>query len=331
MFSKVRHLTVHNLTSIFVVLASLTAYSVLGVSAQTTVTYYACNAKGTLYSVSTEPRNCRNGDTMMSWNQVGPQGDPGPAGPAGADGAVGPQGPAGPVGPAGADGAVGPQGPVGPTGPAGADGAVGPQGPAGPAGPQGPAGIVSLAALQGSECTAGDSAGTVQVTTDATTGVITLICNVGGTPPPPPPPAEMTLSIDAPQAGGWPGTVQFGASSVDVLGGATDAGNGMWGCGLGGVGWTPLPCSPILRMNAPISSVVAGSSAGFILFCADGTSVQAAPDPAQGNQYTASCGAFTMNSDKTIDILPTCDDGDPNTLDMYDQRIGACVHTPINP
>jgi hypothetical protein len=78
----------------------------------------------------------------------------GPAGPAGADGAVGP---AGPQGPAGAVGAVGPQGPpgadgavgaVGPPGPAGNDGAVGPVGPQGPlgavgaVGPAGPAGAV---------------------------------------------------------------------------------------------------------------------------------------------------------------------------------------------
>ncbi|MFA5670722.1 MAG: hypothetical protein WC967_15915, partial [Balneolaceae bacterium] len=61
----------------------------------------------------------------------GPQGDPGPAGPAGAQG---PQGDPGPAGPAGAQG---PQGDPGPAGPAGAQG---PQGDPGPAGPQGPAG-----------------------------------------------------------------------------------------------------------------------------------------------------------------------------------------------
>ena len=94
----------------------------------------------------------------------------GPAGPAGADGAVGPEGPAGPAGadravgpegpagPAGADGAVGPEGPAGP---AGADGAVGPEGPAGPAGadgavgPEGPAGLAGADGAVGPEGPAG--------------------------------------------------------------------------------------------------------------------------------------------------------------------------------
>jgi hypothetical protein len=63
----------------------------------------------------------------------GPQGDPGPAGAAGAQGPQGIQGPAG---------AAGAQGPQGIQGPAGAAGAQGIQGPAGAAGAQGPAGIV---------------------------------------------------------------------------------------------------------------------------------------------------------------------------------------------
>src|SRR5690554_122183 len=64
----------------------------------------------------------------------GPQGDPGPAGPAG------PQGPQGDPGPAGPAGAQGPQGDPGPAGPAGPQGPQGDPGPAGPAGPQGPPG-----------------------------------------------------------------------------------------------------------------------------------------------------------------------------------------------
>ena len=79
----------------------------------------------------------------------GPQGEPGPQGPAGKDGAQGPQGDPGPQGPAGKDGAQGPQGDpgpqgprgeTGPQGPAGADGAQGPKGDTGPEGPQGPQG-----------------------------------------------------------------------------------------------------------------------------------------------------------------------------------------------
>lgn len=72
-----------------------------------------------------------------------PTGLVGPAGPAGADGAMGPQGP---MGPAGADGAAGPQGPVGP---AGTQGPAGPIGPAGAMGPQGPTGAQGPAGAQG--------------------------------------------------------------------------------------------------------------------------------------------------------------------------------------
>ena len=61
----------------------------------------------------------------------GPQGDPGPTGPQGAQGPQGDRGPAGPQGPAGATGAMGPAGPQGPVGATGATGATGPQGPAG--------------------------------------------------------------------------------------------------------------------------------------------------------------------------------------------------------
>src|SRR5262245_40296467 len=62
---------------------------------------------------------CAKGETLISWNQQGPQG------PAGDDGAAGPQGP---QGPAGQDGAPGQQGIQG------LPGQQGIQGPAGPAG-----------------------------------------------------------------------------------------------------------------------------------------------------------------------------------------------------
>lgn len=85
---------------------------------------------------------CRQGETELSWNQVGPQGPMGPTGPQGATGPIGPagaQGPAGPAGPTGATGAMGATGPAGPAGPTGATGAAGPAGPIGPQGPAGPA------------------------------------------------------------------------------------------------------------------------------------------------------------------------------------------------
>ena len=96
-----------------------------------------------------------------------PSGLQGPAGPAGAPGAVGPAGPAGaagavgPAGPAGAAGAVGPAGPagaagaVGPAGPAGAAGAVGPAGPAGAMGLPGAPGAQGAQGVQGAVGPAG--------------------------------------------------------------------------------------------------------------------------------------------------------------------------------
>src|SRR5215471_17076566 len=62
---------------------------------------------------------CRTPESLVTWNVVGPQAPPGPAGPAGA---LGPPGPQGPAGPAGALGPPGPQGPAGPPGPPGPKG-----------------------------------------------------------------------------------------------------------------------------------------------------------------------------------------------------------------
>src|SRR5438270_7800995 len=78
---------------------------------------YACvnNASGETKLVA-QNATCKNNETLVVWNVVGP---PGP---------IGPQGPAGPTGPAGPAGPIGLTGPVGP---------IGLQGPTGPAGPQG--------------------------------------------------------------------------------------------------------------------------------------------------------------------------------------------------
>ena len=118
---------------------------------------------------SDHPANkCGKNETLLTWNQSGPQG---PAGAAGPSGATGPGGAAGLNGGTGATGPAGATGPTGPTGAAGATGAIGPQGPqgnkgdtgatgargdtgligatgaagvTGPAGPTGPAGAVSV-------------------------------------------------------------------------------------------------------------------------------------------------------------------------------------------
>ena len=74
---------------------------------------------GTLRVIDMSVTTCGRDETLLSWNQTGPQGPQGP------QGVPGPQGPAGPAGPIGATGPAGPEGPAGPAGPAG------PQGPAG--------------------------------------------------------------------------------------------------------------------------------------------------------------------------------------------------------
>jgi len=114
-----------------------------------TTAVYACLVSGNLTNVQTSTESCKSG-TLLSWNQVGPQGVPGIQGVPGSQGprgATGPQGRQGVPGSQGKPGAQGARGPAGgPQGPTGARGATGPQGiqgatgPRGATGPQGPAG-----------------------------------------------------------------------------------------------------------------------------------------------------------------------------------------------
>ncbi len=131
--------------------------------AQTTeeeTVYTGCYHKnsGMLRIIGDPIVGCKPNETMIQWNQVGPQGEPGPAGsqgptgPAGPAGATGPQGEPGPAGPQGLTGSAGPAGPQGPKGDTGLTGPAGPQGPkgdTGPAGPQGPKGDQGVAGLKG--------------------------------------------------------------------------------------------------------------------------------------------------------------------------------------
>ena len=109
-----------------VVAAIAFAGSSFGVFAADAPTFRGClNLKGDLYNVvisPAQPPACKQGDTVVSWNQVGPvgpqgaKGDPGPAGPQGVKGdpgVAGPQGARGDPGPVGPAGAQGPQGPAG--------------------------------------------------------------------------------------------------------------------------------------------------------------------------------------------------------------------------
>lgn len=125
--------------------AGTEAYARLG-SAQATNTIYACVKKNGDVSLSGENERCKNNESRVSWNIVGPRG------PKGDTGATGPQGPKGDKGDTGAQGAKGDTGATGPpglkgdTGATGAAGAPGAQGPAGPQGPQGSPGTSGGAA-----------------------------------------------------------------------------------------------------------------------------------------------------------------------------------------
>lgn len=80
----------------------------------------ACvNKKTGALRIVSEPGKCRSAEAPLSWNQTGPQGVQGPAGPPGPQGE---QGPVGPQGPQGEQGPAGPQGPQGPQGSAGSPG-----------------------------------------------------------------------------------------------------------------------------------------------------------------------------------------------------------------
>src|SRR5262249_4524752 len=65
-------------------------------------TIYACvHDNGNLKAISTSALTCGHNETLLTWNQHGPQGLPGTQGPQGRPGAQGPQGLPGPPGPAG--------------------------------------------------------------------------------------------------------------------------------------------------------------------------------------------------------------------------------------
>jgi hypothetical protein len=96
--------------------------------------------------------SCTAKETAISWNEVGPQGPPGPQGEkgdAGPQGETGAQGPSGPQGEKGDTGPQGPQGEKGDTGAQGLQGEKGDTGPQGPAGPQGETGAQGPPGPQG--------------------------------------------------------------------------------------------------------------------------------------------------------------------------------------
>jgi hypothetical protein len=111
-------------------------------------TYTGCylGKTGTLRVIKAT-ESCSRSETLITWNQKGIQGPPGPKGqegPMGVPGVNGVDGLPGIAGPAGSPGLIGPQGQVGPQGipgPRGEKGDQGNQGVPGEAGPQGIQGI----------------------------------------------------------------------------------------------------------------------------------------------------------------------------------------------
>ena len=125
--------------ALLIALTSAGIASVVTAAASSSVSssaVYACLINGNLTAVQTTSESCKSG-TLISWNQVGPQGlqgIPGAQGKQGVQGARGPAGgPRGPSGPRGATGSQGVPGTMGPTGPRGATGSQGPAGEAGKA------------------------------------------------------------------------------------------------------------------------------------------------------------------------------------------------------
>ena len=118
--------------ALFAWLLSVSGPSV--VIAQGTTQIHGCVKNGNLRIIG-PTESCKQNETPLAWNIVGPSGPPGPQGPAGIPGPQGGPGPQGPIGLTGPIGPTGPQGQQGVPGPQGTQGVQGPQGLQGPAGP----------------------------------------------------------------------------------------------------------------------------------------------------------------------------------------------------
>src|SRR6266566_1499707 len=109
------------ITSGLIVVAGTAAFASIPDSAGVIHGCYKAQ-NGQLRLINWPSQHCLKSEKAIMWNEVGPQGIPGPTGPAG------------PQGPKGDTGATGATGPTGPTGPQGPPGPTGPQGPPGPTG-----------------------------------------------------------------------------------------------------------------------------------------------------------------------------------------------------
>jgi hypothetical protein len=181
-------------TSIIVLIFSAAGVYAATMDSSNTSTIYACQTNQTgLLRVVVANTACKNNETALSWNVIGPKGDKGdmgatgPQGPKGDTGAMGAIGTAGPQGPAGIDGAVGlqgtqgpkgdtgEQGPVGPTGQQGLEGVQGTVGATGLQGPQGLQGVPGAQGLKGDKGDPGPASGT-----DIVNGKVSIISDYTG-------------------------------------------------------------------------------------------------------------------------------------------------------
>lgn len=134
---------------IAVAILVLVLFGTTWVLAQSTGTIYACVDPLGNVRIVAEGESCRPNESPLSWNDQGPQGDPGPQGP---------QGDPGPVCPPADVEVIGVQGPKGDTGMTGPVGPAGPAGPTGPTGPQGPQGVLGFyVETAESTCTTGET------------------------------------------------------------------------------------------------------------------------------------------------------------------------------
>ncbi len=91
---------------VVVLITAFFASTVIPAAAENVIN--ACvNKKTGAVRIVSQPGKCKRAEDPLSWNQTGPPGEQGPAGPLGAKGE---QGPAGPPGPQGEQGPAGPAG-----------------------------------------------------------------------------------------------------------------------------------------------------------------------------------------------------------------------------
>ena len=110
---------------------------------------YGCVKKNGQFRIVNTPNDCKESETAIYWNKVGPQGEPGLPGEQGLTGEKGDKGDAGATGPQGPQGDIGPQGPKGDKGDQGDKGDKGDTGEPGATGQQGEPGATGQQGEQG--------------------------------------------------------------------------------------------------------------------------------------------------------------------------------------